>query len=400
MKLCTKCNKKFDSDSNFCDECGSQLIDFEIKYCSKCGAQCTSLDAFCKKCSNPLSGKQPPVQNQIKPQVQARPQSNIQPKKQTQTLQKSNNALLGAIIGVLAVILIVIIFIVVKLDLFPGSKSDTPDKFISSEQPEKYNSVIPENSENSDDTTDNSSDLSFFQDYYDSINDVFSKLIVSSSKKGELKSYKNSLKDAIEDNNADNCQYNYDKLIDLEKSLKDSSKSEIKKLTDKIKKYEKKDKCKKTKNGTEYKKNKELAQNALSNGDYVNANTYYKACFDALEKASKKKNTAPSSSASTSTAKKDDSWYENGIQDNDTFNRVYLYYLDPDEVSRFSSEEKRYYMNTLFAAYGYRFSNNTIQAFFNRQSWYSPDYNISVGNQDAVKNKFDDMCMYNYNLLK
>ena len=57
-------------------------------------------------------------------------------------------------------------------------------------------------------------------------------------------------------------------------------------------------------------------------------------------------------------------------------------------------------MNTLFAAYGYRFSNNTIQAFFNRQSWYSPDYSISVGNQDAVKNKFDDMCMYNYNLLK
>lgn len=64
MKLCTKCNKKFDSDSNFCDECGSQLIDFEIKYCPKCGAQCTSLDAFCKKCSNPLSVKQPPVQNQ------------------------------------------------------------------------------------------------------------------------------------------------------------------------------------------------------------------------------------------------------------------------------------------------------------------------------------------------
>ena len=32
-------------------------------------------------------------------------------------------------------IILIIIFIVVKLDLFPGSKSDTPYKFISSEQP-------------------------------------------------------------------------------------------------------------------------------------------------------------------------------------------------------------------------------------------------------------------------
>ena len=244
MKLCTECNKKFDSDSNFCDECGSQLIDFEIKYCPKCGAQCTSLDAFCQNCSNPLS-EQPSVQKQITPQVQPYAQPNVQPQKQTETFKKSNNVLLAAIIGVLAVILTVIIIIFVKLTPFSGSKSDSTDKFISSGQP--VNPAISENIEDSEDKTDNILDLTSFQDYYDSINDVFNKLIISSSQKGELKSYKTSLKDAIQSNNLDKCQYNYDKLLDLEKSLEDSSKSEIKKLTDKIKKYEKKEKCKKAK---------------------------------------------------------------------------------------------------------------------------------------------------------
>ena len=57
-------------------------------------------------------------------------------------------------------------------------------------------------------------------------------------------------------------------------------------------------------------------------------------------------------------------------------------------------------MNTLFASYGYRFNNSTIQRYYENQNWYSPDYSISAGNQDAIKKKFDGMCMYNYNLLK
>lgn len=273
MKLCTKCNKKFDDNSNFCDECGGQLVDFEIKYCSKCGCQCTSLDTFCKNCGNPLSGKNSTTigtsetisQNQSSTQTETPPQAKpvTQPTVQPQikpipshnknnfehsdindnvATNKNNNALLVAIIGVLAILLAVIIIIFVKLDLFPSFKSVTSDKDISSEQTQNDNRSGSENKDNSENTTDDALDLSSYQNYYDNIDDVFNKLIISSSQKGELKSYKNSLNDAIKSNNQDNCQYNYDKLLDLEKTLKEDSKSEIKKLTDKIKKYEKKEK--------------------------------------------------------------------------------------------------------------------------------------------------------------
>ena len=424
MKYCTKCNKKFDDNSKFCDECGSQLVNCEIIFCTNCGCQCTTLDTFCKKCGTPLKGgtaeqptAQKEVQSDIKNDIQTpsspspvQSQVNRVPSNQTDVQnhvnnehppvyedippKKNNNAILVAIIGVLAILFAVIVIILIKFGLFPTPNSTKENNNVSSEQTQNVESAKEENSKKV-------LTLDEYQNYYDNADDNFNKYIISSSQKGELKSYKDSLADAISSKNLDNCQYNYEKLTELEKTLKDDSESKIESLVTKIQKYEKKSKCAKTKKSTEYKKNKELAKNALDKDDYLNANTYYKACLDALKKAASKKTTQQtSSSSSSSNSGKNDSWYENGIKDDSTYNKVYLNYLDPAEVSRFSAEEKRYYMNTLFASYGYRFNNSTIQRYYENQNWYSPDYSISAGNQDAIKKKFDGMCMYNYNLLK
>lgn len=432
MKFCTKCNKKFDDNSKFCDECGAPLADCEVIFCTNCGCQCTTLDTFCKKCGTPLKGGaavQPTAQKEVQPDIKNDIQTpsspspvqsqvnrvpskqasvpsqvnNEQPRMQNQVNhepynanippKKNNNAILVAIIGVLVIIFAVIVVILAKFGLLPTPGSTKQDNTVSSEQ--------TQSSENNAENSKNTLSLKEYQEYYDNADDTFGKYIISSSQKGELKSYKDSLADAISSNNLENCQYNYEKLTGLEETLKDDSESKIDSLVTSIQKYEKKSKCKKTKNGTEYKKNKELAKNALDKEDYVNANTYYKACLDALKKAASKKTTQQtSSSSSSSNSGKNDSWYQNGIKDDTTYNKVFLNYLDPAEVSRFSFEEKRYYMNTLFASYGYRFGNSTIQRYFENQNWYSPDYSIPVGNQEAIKNKFDGMCMYNYNLLK
>ncbi len=378
MKICKKCGTQFPDNMSFCSKCGGPLTNYGDVYCSKCGAKNTSMDSFCKNCGSPLGGGQPSPNKQYS----SIPNNGNGGGYPAPSGSGNKNIVLIVVVIILAVVLAVIVGSLVS---FKSSKQTLSDK-----------AGVESQDGSGDATSGDTLSLSEYQSYYDGIDDSFGGFIVSSSKKGELKTYKQSLEDALKNKNLENCKYNYDQLNDLKDSIESDSKDKINSLKNKINKYEKKSKCKKAKKGTEYKKNKKLAQAAADKGDYVDAKTYYEACLDTLKKASKKKAKTVSSGRTLSG---NDTWYQTGASDSDTYNAVYYNYLDANYVAGFSAEQKRYYMNTLFAAYGYRFNNSTIQSFFDHQSWYTPDYSIGVGDQTSIRSKFDDICSYNYSLL-
>ena len=86
--------------------------------------------------------------------------------------------------------------------------------------------------------------------------------------------------------------------------------------------------------------------------------------------------------------------------DNQTYLLVTEEKLTSSYVSGLNSQEKRFYVNTLYAAYGYRFSNKQIQEFFDSQEWYNPDTDVKVGDQDSISRKFNDIAKHNLKLLK
>lgn len=340
-----------------------------MRECSKCGRQYSDEVQFCVDCGAKTEYKQVSL---------------------GQGNNNNNNTVLIAIIVALAAILITagIVLAVVFLNK-SNSKESVQQADISA------NSEATSEPEQQQETDNNeANDLGIYRTYFDSIDTEFGKLVMSDRVVGEYSTYKTGLQDALAQNNADNCKYNYDKLVALQNSLKVSSQKKMNSLESKLKKTEKKSYAKSAKKKAEYKKNKKLAKTAIAKGDYVTAKTYYEACSDLLREAKAKAKKKKKKSSS----RKDD-WYKTGVQDNSTYQQVYLSSLSSYEVSGFSKETKRYYMNTLFAAYGYRFQNQTIQAFFNRQGWYNPDYSIAPGNQNAIKKKFDSMCMRNYHLL-
>lgn len=51
MKVCKKCNIKYDNDVIYCGQCGSKLLDYEDKkVCSNCGHNLNHDDKFCPYC--------------------------------------------------------------------------------------------------------------------------------------------------------------------------------------------------------------------------------------------------------------------------------------------------------------------------------------------------------------
>lgn len=371
MKICKQCGTQFPDNVNFCSKCGGSLIPHGDIYCSKCGTKNTTMDSFCRNCGAPLAVEVHNLAEAPYPNIPDEKKDEAYPEMPEASDHNNKNHKLIIAAAILAIILIAII--AVKLSS-SSSKTPLPDKTGTESQ-----------------AGTETQDFSEYQSYYDTIDDSFSGMILSSSMKGELKTYKKSLEAALKDKNLESCKYNYDQLNDLYNSTESSSKDTLNSLKKKMQKYEKKSKCSKAKKSTEYKKNKKLAQTATNKGDYLNAKTYYESCLDTLKKANKKKT---SHSAATN-----DNWYETGASDSDTYDAVYNYYLEPDSVAGFSGEKRRYYMNTLFAAYGYRFNNRTIQNFFDNQTWYSPDYSIAAGDQSAIRAMFDDVCSYNYSLL-
>ncbi len=85
--------------------------------------------------------------------------------------------------------------------------------------------------------------------------------------------------------------------------------------------------------------------------------------------------------------------------DNETYVFVVMEKLDDATVANLSKEDKRYYVNTLYAYYGYRFTNNQMQEFFDSQEWYEPDMSVEPGDQDTISKKFDQIAKYNLKKL-
>ena len=56
MKHCSKCKKDVDSDSKFCNKCGTELklIDKQKDYCCSCGCPVYDVSEFCVNCGKRL----------------------------------------------------------------------------------------------------------------------------------------------------------------------------------------------------------------------------------------------------------------------------------------------------------------------------------------------------------
>ncbi len=85
--------------------------------------------------------------------------------------------------------------------------------------------------------------------------------------------------------------------------------------------------------------------------------------------------------------------------DNETYVFVVMEKLDDATVANLSKDDKRYYVNTLYAYYGYRFENNLMQEFFDSQEWYEPDMSVEPGDQNSISKKFDEIAKYNLKKL-
>lgn len=373
MKICEKCGTQFPDNMSFCSKCGNALTS-GIVYCSKCGSKNTSLDSFCKNCGESLNGSRDDLlENQISSVNSDELEWNLE---ETLSNNKKKNMLLIIVAIVLTTVLITVIVLAFNLK---SAKKTMPSNVGVKSQNE-------------------STDTNSFRKYnscYKGIDKSFASLIVSESQKGELKVYKQLLGEALQNKNIEKCKDNYNKLNDLKNVIRSDSKDKINELKNKINTYEKNQSAKKTKESTEYKKNKKLAEVAVNKEDYVNAKTYYVACLETLKQADKKKK---DNAFNNTEQNQTDVLYQEGKLDYETYYKVYYNYLSGDNIPD-DIRGRRYYVNTLFAAYGYRFENNSIQKFFDQQSWYFKDLSIEKGNQSAIVEKFDDIGRSNYDLL-
>ena len=96
----------------------------------------------------------------------------------------------------------------------------------------------------------------------------------------------------------------------------------------------------------------------------------------------------------------DDDEFGPGDKDNYTYDLVTTTWLENSDIRDLTGEQKQYYVNTLFAAYGYRFQNPDLQRYFEYQDWYSPDYAYDPGDQDGIASNFDDIAKHNLKILK
>ncbi len=361
-------------------------------FCQKCGCNIEDDSVFCPNCGNKIMGANNANGNLNQNQSQYMNQNaytNSMQGGQVQRNGSGNNA--AIIVAFVAIVVIVIGLVFVLFVLKPFGKNGTGN---NGNNPNNVsNMATTETANNAGD------DLKEYEDYYNSTKEVFGKLLVDDENLGKIDGFKDALNDALDSKNVENCKYNYDKLKELEDTLINKSEKKIDSLKDDLSSWEGKKSSKKAKKKTSYKKNKSLAKNELSNGNYKMAKTYYQACIDALKTAKKKADKKKKSSSKSSSSTNDD-WYKTGATDDTTVIEVTNDYLDFYAVRAMSTEEKRYYINTLFAAYGYRFNNKTIQNFFDNQSWYEPDYGIAVGDQTAIIKMFDQYAEANYDFLR
>ena len=365
--------------------------------CKKCGIEIVKGGRFCPKCGgtdffNPETNNVDKASNldALQPYNQDLAQSNVVEHSQR---QKKNGLIIAIIILSLLVVvggmLAVILFI--NNESRDSKQSQMTESSIDDAQSEKDGQ---EDLDGESKEIDGNADLTNYQKYYDSVNATFDKLIIAGSDSGEFSAYLQGLATALSDKNASSCKFNYDKLVELEEKLKTTSENTIKNLKKKIKNLKKKSASKKTKSSVNYIQLETKAEVAYESSDFKTAQKLYNECISKLNKGIKK------AKKNKKTRKTDDSLYMNTGYDNYTYDYVCNYWMESSDVRGLSSETKRYYINTLFAAYGYRFSNDTIQSFYNRQSWYSPDFSIPMGDQSRVQQYFSSTARHNMALLK
>ncbi len=415
MKKCPNCGAEYSDEFEFCVECGSTLQTAQPTPIAgqqpndtqtQNTGQIPNMAAQQGYTQMPNAGAQQgytQMPNAGAQQGYTQMPNMGQPYMNTPTQEKKGNrGLIAAIIilGVLAVGGAVLAIILLT------KGPDEPAQPAATEQagdPQAAATVAPEATEEPQATDskdqqpiDNGggADLSTYQTYFDSVNDTFGKLILSGEQSGEFTAYLGGLGDALSAKDASACETNYNKLEELKGRLEDSSAEVVEKLQNKVKKLEKKAGAKKVKNSVAYIQARTRAETAYESSDYKSAQKQYKTCVKKLnagiKKAKKKKK-----------KKVNDKFYRNPWKDGETWYDLTMFKLEDSDVSVLSSEKKRYWRNTIYAYYGYRFaSSDVIQAFFAYQDWYSPDMSVEPGDQGAIERKFGSVAKYNLKKLK
>ena len=378
MKRCPNCGAEFDDSYGFCSTCG------------------TALQSVAPLQTPPPQGPAPGMNTGMLPNVNP----NMMPQ---QPQKKSSTGLIIALIIILVVLLIgggVLAFLLLN----KGDDAPAAPQQVQTEQPKKEETPVateePNIGETTDDqkTEDQSVDLSEYQTYYDATGTTFGQLLMNDTETGEYTAYLQGLATALSENNESACKFNYEKLFELETRLKASSASTIQKLISKTKAYKKKKDAKKAKSSVSFIQAETKAEMANKSFDFKTAKTYYDKCIRILKKGiakAKKEKKKKKRTKSTN-----DSLYRNTSYDSYTYDYVCNTWFGNSDVRGLSSETRRYYINTLFAAYGYRFNNSTIQSFFDRQAWYTPDYTVAVGDQNTIVSWFSETARHNYNMLR
>lgn len=255
-------------------------------------------------------------------------------------------------------------------------------------------------------------DMQTYRDYYNTVSEAFNKFIKSSAEDATFKTYRESFDKALKENNYKDSKYYYTKIYSLAIQLRDQSAQEIQTIKDDLAAKEKTETGKEALKQAEYKKNKNLGESERVAGNYAQSKIYFKSCIDTIaevkakrveekkkEKEEKKKQKEEERRRAETQKLINDSISYRPETDNFTYDYLTSYYLTSGEVAGLTSEQRRYYVNTIYAAYGYRFSNSIIQNFFDYQSWYTPDYGIAVGDQNAVKRYFNSVAKANIKML-
>ncbi len=92
--------------------------------------------------------------------------------------------------------------------------------------------------------------------------------------------------------------------------------------------------------------------------------------------------------------------YGPGDRDNYTYDMLINSKLSKSDVEGLSSSQKQYYINTIYAYYGYRFKNEKIQSYFENQDWYVADITFAVGDDSGVSSAMNSNAKHNMKLLR
>lgn len=404
MRKCLHCLKDYPDHMSFCPECGkalSEIVMIKEKFCPNCGIKNKPEVLFCENCGFSLEKREGTDGNRKEPVSQNGTVSSEMGMNQdaaafSQVMMTSDNgdgkktqkaSKIPMVVGlsVLVVIAGIAAFVGVFVVKRPSSENTAVVNEVTSEREESASAekneladTMPTPSPTPEPTVEPTPEVTQepvdeFRKYYEELDIRFGRYIITTADAAKIDTYSNMLQDALTQKDAAMCRTVKKNLDKLERRLEKSSKKKLAAIKKDVQSWEKKASSKKVKKSTVYKKIKQNAKKFERTGNYADARSKYLECIGQL-KAAKEKD-------KDKKEKRSANFYKPLRKDNDTYKLLIHYNLSREDVAKLSSEEIRYYVNTIFAVVGYQFSNPDIRDFFKHQSWYDGGF---TGNQQKI----------------